>query len=154
MAIGTEHRLYRGIALKLTATFIFSLMYAIIKLVSDAPVGEVIFFRSFFALIPLFILSSFTIGVKNVVRTARPRWHIVRSIAGTCSMFLNFGAVQRLHLADVTGFSFVAPVFAVILAALMLREKVGPWRSFAVVAGFAGVMAVMAAMSWSSIRAI
>jgi drug/metabolite transporter (DMT)-like permease len=119
---------YRGITLKLAATFIFSLMYAIIKLVNGVPVGEVIFFRSFFALLPLLLISNFTIGLAKVARTARPRWHLVRSIAGTSSMFLNFGAVQRLHLADVTGLSFVAPIFAVLLAAFMLREKVGPWR--------------------------
>ena len=134
---------YRGIGLKLAATLIFSMMYAIIKLVNAVPVGEVIFFRSFFALIPLFILSSFTIGVRRVPRSARPRWHIVRSAAGVGSMFLNFGAVQRLPLADVTGLSFVAPIFAVILAAIMLREHVGPYRGFAVVVGFAGVLLML-----------
>jgi drug/metabolite transporter (DMT)-like permease len=143
MAIGTEPNAPRGIALKLAATFVFSLMYAIIKLVNGAPVGEVIFFRSFFALVPLFIASSYTIGLRNVVTTARPRWHIVRSIAGCGSMFLNFGAVQRLPLADVTGLSFVAPIFAVVLAAFMLNEKVGPWRGFAVAAGFAGVLLML-----------
>ena len=134
---------YRGIALKLAATFVFSLMYAIIRLVNGVPVGEVIFFRSFFSLLPLLFISHFTVGLTNVARTTRPRWHIVRSIAGISSMFLNFGAVQRLPLADVTGISFVAPIFAVLLAAFMLRENVGPWRGFAVVTGFAGVMLML-----------
>lgn len=137
------HRPGRGIALKLGATFTFSLMYAIIKLAGDVPVGEVIFFRSFFALVPLFAISPLTIGFANVARTERLHWHLVRAFAGTCSMFLNFGAVQLLPLADVTAFSFVAPIFAVVLAALMLRERVGPYRGFAVVVGFAGVLLML-----------
>lgn len=77
MAVGIVHHAYRGIVLKLTATFFFSLMYAVIKLSGDVPIGEVIFFRCFFALIPLFALSAFTIGPAHVIRTARPSWHIV-----------------------------------------------------------------------------
>jgi drug/metabolite transporter (DMT)-like permease len=129
-----------GIALKLGATFAFSLMYAVIKLVGPVPVGEVIFFRAAFALIPLFMLSAFTVGPMNVVRTGRLAFHIVRSIAGVCSMFMSFAALKLLPLADITAFSFVAPIFAVVLSALVLREFVGPYRWGAVAAGFAGVL--------------
>ena len=55
-------------------------------------------------------------------------------------MFLNFAAVTRLPLADITAFSFVAPIFATVLAALLLHEQVGPHRAAAVVAGFGGVL--------------
>ena len=55
-------------------------------------------------------------------------------------MFLNFAAVTRLPLADVTAFSFVMPIFATVLAALLLGEKVGPHRAAAVVLGFGGVL--------------
>lgn len=137
------HHTGRGIALKLSATFVFSLMYAIIKLAGNVPVGEVIFFRCFFALVPLIAFSSFTIGPANMMRTKRPGWHVARSAAGAGSMFLNFAAVQLLPLADVTAFSFVAPIFAVILAAALLREHVGPYRGLAVVAGFTGVLLML-----------
>lgn len=130
----------RGIALKLGASLAFSLMYAVIKVAGEFPVGEVIFFRSAFALIPLFALSYWTVGPANVVRTTRPWFHLLRSMAGTSSMFLNFAALQRLPLADITGFSFVAPIFAVILAAIFLNERVGMFRWAAVLVGFAGVL--------------
>src|SRR5262249_42575033 len=105
-----------GIALKVANTAAFSLMYATIKLAGIYPVGEVIFFRSFFALIPVFVLSFFMGGPLVAVQTKRPLFHVLRSLAGVCGMFLNFAALQRLPLADITGFSFVAPIFAVILA--------------------------------------
>jgi drug/metabolite transporter (DMT)-like permease len=129
-----------GILLKVANTAAFSLMYAAIKLAGHYPVGEVIFFRSFFALIPVFVLAAFTCGPRQAVQTKRPLFHILRSLAGVCGMFLNFAALQRLPLADLTGFSFVAPIFAVILATFVLHERAGPHRWIAVLAGFGGVL--------------
>jgi drug/metabolite transporter (DMT)-like permease len=129
-----------GIFLKLGATLNFSLMYVLIRLAGHVPVGEVVFFRGFFALVPLFAFSFATHGPRAIVQTGRPWLHLRRSIAGTLSMFLNFAAVTRLPLADVTAFSFVMPIFATVLAALLLGEKVGTHRAAAVVAGFAGVL--------------
>jgi drug/metabolite transporter (DMT)-like permease len=140
---GEENKAYRGIALKVAAGLAFSLMYAVIKLVGAVPVGEVIAFRAFFALVPLFALSLRTVGPRNVVRTARPWWHLMRSITGVTGMFLNFAALMLLPLADVTAFSFVSPIFAVVLAATMLKEHVGPFRWAAVAAGFAGVLVML-----------
>ena len=129
-----------GVALKLAATLAFSLMYAAIKLAGTVPLGEVIFFRGFFAIVPLFVVSFYTNGPRSLIRTTHPWLHLRRSIAGTTGMFLNFAALMRLPLADVTAFSFVAPIFATVLAALLLNEKVGPHRAGAVVIGFAGVL--------------
>jgi drug/metabolite transporter (DMT)-like permease len=134
------HPASTGIALKLGATLAFTLMYAAIKLAGPAPVGEVIFFRALFALVPLFALAHWTSSPLHVVQTSRPLFHLARSLVGVCSMFLNFAALARLPLADITAFSFVAPIFAVILAALFLHEQVGPYRWAAVVAGFSGVL--------------
>ena len=44
-----------GVGLKLTATFFFSLMLALGKAYSFYPVAQLVFFRSFFALVPLMI---------------------------------------------------------------------------------------------------
>ena len=129
-----------GIALKLGATLNFSLMYAVIKLAGAYPVSEIVFFRTAVALVPVAILSAWNVGSLAAVKTERPLFHILRSIAGTASMFLNFAALQRLPLADITGFGFVAPIFAVILAVFFLRERVGPYRWAAVVVGFGGVL--------------
>jgi drug/metabolite transporter (DMT)-like permease len=129
-----------GIALKLGATLAFSLMYVCIRFAGSVPVGEAVFFRAFFALVPLFALSTVTAGPKAVVRTRRPIVHLLRSITGVISMFCNFAALKMLPLAELTAYSFVAPIFAVVLAALILREHVGPFRGAAVVVGFAGVL--------------
>lgn len=129
-----------AITLKIGQTLTFSLMYAAIKLAGAVPVGEVVFFRGFFALVPLFLWSFYTVGPLAAIKTQRPMYHVVRSVVGTTSMFLNFAALKLLALATVTAFSFMQPIFAVILAALFLHEHVGKYRWGAVVIGFAGVL--------------
>ncbi len=130
----------RGIALKIGATLAFSLQYVALKLAGNVPVGEVVFFRAFFALIPLFVLAQFTIGMREVVKTEKPWLHLVRAAIGSSSMFLGFAALKLLPLADITAFGFVQPIFAVVLAAVVLKETVGPYRGAAVVVAFAGVV--------------
>ncbi|MEJ0041101.1 MAG: DMT family transporter [Rhizomicrobium sp.] len=130
----------RGIALKIGATLAFGLQYVGIKLAGSVPVGEVVLFRAFFALFPLFVLAHYTVGIGPMMRTERPLLHIVRSAVGATGMFLNFAALKVLPLADITAFGFVQPIFAVVLAALVLKETVGPYRGAAVAIGFAGVM--------------
>ncbi|HUO98936.1 MAG TPA: DMT family transporter [Rhizomicrobium sp.] len=130
----------RAIALKLGQTLAFSLMYAAIKLAGDVPIGQVVFFRGFFALAPLFAWTFFTVGPVAAVATKRPRYHIVRGVIGVTSMFTNFTALKLLPLATVTAFGFMSPIFAVVLAAIFLGEHVGRFRWTAVLVGFAGVL--------------
>ncbi len=133
----------RAIALKLGQTLTFSLMYAAIKLAGDVPIGQVVFFRGFFALIPLFIWTFFTVGPRAAIATRRPAYHVVRAVLGTTSMFTSFLAVQLLPLVTVTAFNFVQPIFAVILAAVFLSERVGKYRWGAVIVGFLGVLVMI-----------
>lgn len=132
-----------GIALKLSNTLAFALMYAAIKLAGTFPVGEVIFFRSAFALIPVLAFAVWSGGVREGIITQRPLFHVLRSMAGLAGMFLNFAALARLPLADITGFSFVAPIFAVVLATIMLHERASVERWIAVTAGFSGVLLML-----------
>ncbi len=129
-----------AIALKLAQTLAFSFMYATIKLAGDVPIGQVVFFRGFFALLPLAAWTFFTVGPVAAVKTQRPLYHVVRSVVGVSSMFTNFTALKLLPLATVTAFGFMQPIFAVVLAAIFLSERVGKYRWGAVVAGFIGVM--------------
>jgi drug/metabolite transporter (DMT)-like permease len=129
-----------AIALKLAQTLAFSLMYAAIKLAGPVPIGQVVFFRGFFALVPLLAWTYFTVGPLAAIATQRPSYHIIRSVVGTSSMFANFTALKLLPLASVTAFGFMSPIFAVVLAAIFLNERVGKWRWSAVLVGFAGVL--------------
>lgn len=129
-----------GILLKLTAMLAFTVMSACVKGLEGAiPVGEVVFCRGFFALIPLclwFIASSERITIpaaKNIGSL------LAGSSAGLGGMFFGFLALAYLPLVNVTVLSYTTPLFTIMLAALLLREKVRIYRWSAVLTGFIGV---------------
>ena len=132
-----------GIAYKIASTFVFACMMAIVKGLSHYPVGELVAFRSFFALIVLVIWLAQRGEFPQALRTRRVGGHLLRSLAGTGSMALNFGAFAFLPLADVTVVGYAAPLIIVILAAIWLGERVGPGRWFGVALGLCGVVVML-----------
>lgn len=134
----------KGIALQIGATFLFTIMSAMVRIVSEhVPTGEVVFARSFFALFPLMAMLAWRGEISAAVRTAHPLGHIVRGTVGVTSMGLGFAALARIPLADVTAIGFTAPLLTVVLAALILGERVQLYRWGAVFVGLGGVVVML-----------
>jgi len=134
----------QGIALKVAATFVFAFMSALIKTASARfPVGEVVLFRSLFALVVLVAWLASRGEFPHALHTKRPFGHIGRSIAGSGGMFANFVVLSLLPLADATAFTFATPLIVVPLAAFTLGEIVRPYRWAAVALGFVGVLVML-----------
>jgi drug/metabolite transporter (DMT)-like permease len=135
---------FLGIALQLGATFLFTLMGALVRYLGDrVPIGEQIFARSFLALIPLLIMLAWRRELGAALRMKSPMRHFTRALTGIGAMILMFLGLQRLPLADSTAISFIAPLFNVALAALFLGEVVRVYRWSAVVVGFIGVLVML-----------
>ncbi|HET8727767.1 MAG TPA: DMT family transporter, partial [Alphaproteobacteria bacterium] len=135
-----ETSAYLGIAYKIAATGLFAAMSALIKYVSDAyPTGQVVFSRSLFALVPVFLLIRWNGGLK-ALKTRRPGAHLMRSGSGFTAMFLSFSALSLLPLADAIALGFLAPLLTTAFAALLLKEKVRVYRWSAIVVGFGGML--------------
>lgn len=134
----------KGVALQIGATFLFTIMSALVRIVSErVPTGEVVFSRSFFALFPLLALLAFRREIGAAVRTAHPLGHIIRGSIGVCAMTLNFSALALIPLADATAIGFTAPLVTVVLAVVFLREKVRLYRWAAVLIGLGGVVVML-----------
>jgi drug/metabolite transporter (DMT)-like permease len=133
-----------GILYKVGATLSFAGMAAAIKALSEGyPVGEVVFFRSLFAM-PIVLTWAMAAGqLQDAWRTKNIWLHLSRSTVGMAGMFLSFIAIADLPLADWTAIGFAMPIFATILAAALLNEPVGRWRGGAVAAGFIGVLIIV-----------
>lgn len=130
-----------GIALKVAATFAFTLMAAIARHLGEAiPVGQIVFFRSAFAFLPIVIFMMAGGHTIATLATQHPFLHARRALTGVLAMFTYFGALTYLPLADVTAISFASPLIVVALAALLLGETVRLYRWSAVAIGFVGVI--------------
>lgn len=133
-----------GITLKLISALAFTLMSAGIKSIAVRyPTGELVFVRSFFALIPLLIWLAWRSELPSALKTSNLRGHFKRGCMGSTGMFCGFAALQFLPLSDAVALSYAAPLAVVVLAALVLKERVRIYRWSAVTIGFVGVLIML-----------
>jgi drug/metabolite transporter (DMT)-like permease len=133
-----------GIALKLVSVLLFAAMSMLIRLAGQKfPLGQIVFFRSAFAILPVVLIYAWRNELRAAVVTRRPLGHLTRGCQAIIGMFLNFAALTRLPLMDATAISFASPLITVALAALILKERVRVYRWSAVAVGFAGVVIML-----------
>ena len=124
---------FKAIGLKLISALLFAAMSALVRQLSDvAPVGQMVFFRSAFAILPVVVIYAIRGELGTAVRTGRPFGQLGRGMLSVCGMFTNFSALTRLPLADATAISFASPLITVALAAMILKERVRIYRWSAV----------------------
>jgi S-adenosylmethionine uptake transporter len=70
--------------------------------------------------------------------------HLWRSIVVAVMAVSFFWSLTKLPLAEAIGLSFIAPVIALYLAAVMLKETIGKEAIWASLAGLGGVAIIMA----------
>ena len=128
-----------GIACKVASVIMLSTMAAGVKWLGHFPAGQIVFYRSAFALIPI-VAAAYLYGGPHLLATRRPDAHAIRSIIGVVSMFSGFTALAFIPFADATAISFASPLFTVVLASLILHERIRAVRWTAVAVGFAGIL--------------
>lgn len=133
-----------AVALKLGALVLFTSMSALVKVLSDEiPPGELVFFRSLFA-IPIIVIWLISRGeLRQGFIVKRPMGHFWRGVLGTTAMGLTFTGLGLLPLPEVTAIGYATPIFTLILAALMLGEQIRMIRIGAVAIGLFGVLIML-----------
>ncbi|MFM8498696.1 MAG: DMT family transporter [Chakrabartia sp.] len=133
-----------ALGLRLLAVFGLSSLSLCVKLASESGIRlpEIMFWRQF-AAIPVVLTWVILSSGLSSLRTERLGAHIRRSFLGATGMFFTFGAVLLLPLAEAATLGFTVPIFATLLSALVLKERVGPHRWGAVLIGFVGVLIVI-----------
>lgn len=136
--------LFKAVGLKVLSALLFAMMSALVRQLGDvAPVGQLVFFRSAFAIPPLLIIYAFRGELMAMLYTKRPLGQLGRGMLSIMGMFSNFSSLTRLPLADATAINFASPLITVALAAVILKEKVRVFRWTAVAVGFVGVVVML-----------
>lgn len=133
-----------ALGVRLLAALALATMGMLVKLAGDRGVhlAELIFWRQMLT-VALLGAGLAATGRLAMLRTRRLPAHARRAASGLFGMIFTYGAVLLLPLAEATTLGFTAPVFAVLIALVVFREKIGPYRWGAVAMGFAGVLIVM-----------
>jgi drug/metabolite transporter (DMT)-like permease len=137
------HRPGLGIGLYAVGVFFQTAMDAAAKWLSGSyPVGELAFARALFALLPIIVFTLHNGGLKTLV-TRRIGMQILSGLAMAATILLLFGSFRLLPLADALSVFFAGPLFMTLLAALLLRERIGPRAWGAIALGFLGVVLIL-----------
>ncbi|MBX3567699.1 MAG: DMT family transporter [Rhizobiaceae bacterium] len=133
-----------GILLALLAYATYSWSDAAIKALGGGlTIFEIGFFQTAIAAACIFFAKPPHERWRHFWRMSRP-WAVqARAVSGLLSGVLSVLAFTTIPLADTYALVFLAPLLVTILSMVVLKEQVGPWRWFAVVAGFCGVMLVV-----------
>ena len=133
---------YKGVFYILLSAFFFALMALLVRLAGDLPAVQKSFFRN---LVALFFAAAVLVKKRPAVKMEKADWWymFLRSSFGTLGVLCNFYAVDHLLLADASMLNKMSPFFAIVLSALLLKEKLTPFQLGAVAAAFCGVLLVV-----------
>ena len=137
----SEH--LRGIVLMIGAYAMFSLLDASAKyLLPQLNPPTIVFMRYVIGLL-LALLWIASRREPQLFRSEHPGTHALRGVLLLASTACNFTALQYLQLAQTAAIMFSNPLWVCALSHLMLKERVGPRRWAAVIAGFGGILIIM-----------
>ncbi|MFC4270305.1 EamA family transporter [Sneathiella chungangensis] len=140
-AAGGKNNL-NGILWMILFTIVMSGMHASVRHISqNMHPFEVAFFRLIFglvAIIPFFYKQGF-----GVLKTKRLPMLWLRGLINAGCMLGFFYALSIGPLARITALGFTATLFAIVLAVLIFRERVGLKRWSAILFGFAGMIVIV-----------
>jgi drug/metabolite transporter (DMT)-like permease len=133
----------RGIALMVLGAGCIVVNDAAMKwVVMEHPIGQAIFVRGLFALIPIWLLVRRSGGYQSL-RWTRASSHLLCAVLLVVPLFIFIYSLSQLSLALATLIFFANPLFITLLAPLILGEEIGWRRRAAVVVGFIGVAIIM-----------
>ena len=136
------HNTLRGITLKIVSVTVFVGMQTCIKAAGDVPAGQIVFFRSFFAIFPIVAFLAFQGQLATAFATKRPFNHVARSLFGTGAMVLGFFALTRLPLPEAITLNYAQPLLVVVFSSIFLGEAIRVYRWSAVAVGLVGVLII------------
>lgn len=133
----------RGIVLKVLSVCCFVVMATLLKATETVPAGELVFFRCFFAILPVVFYLAWRRQLTSALHTRNPWGHVLRAFIGVSAMGLGFFALTRLPLPETTAISYATPLLIVVFSALLLKERVHVFRWTAVLVGLVGVVIIL-----------
>ena len=132
-----------GIVYMVIGVSLIPIMNAVAKsLAAEYPMTQVVWARFLGHLLWMALFFGPVVGAA-LLRTNRPREMLGRSLVFFGSNFLFIAALPHVQLASASAIMFTTPLIVVALSVSLLGERVGPWRSAAVVAGFCGVLVIV-----------
>jgi len=127
----------RAVLYMTIASLAFAVMYLFVKQLSHYGGYELTFFRG---------LGTWLIAVGYLLAKGispignRPMWLIARGLSGGLSLLLFFIAVEHVPITAAVAIRYLAPLFAIVFALFVLKERVRPIQWIYFLMAFVGVV--------------
>ncbi|MEO1679270.1 MAG: DMT family transporter [Pseudomonadota bacterium] len=138
---GPRRNVFGAVLLTVSWVFFTTEMVVVRFLSADLSIAQIGVFRQATQVIAFAPLVWWSGGA--ILRTTRLPTHGARALCSAGGMYLFYLAFALLPLALVTTITFLQAMLVLVLAALLLGERIGPRRIGAVIVGFLGVLIVM-----------
>lgn len=101
------------------------------------PAHELVFFRSLVS----FLISAVIIKYRGLPLLGNNRrWLLLRGTAGMLALTIFFFTLHKLPLAIASTLQYLSPIFTVLIASQLFREKVSKMQYFSSLIAFSGVI--------------
>ncbi len=128
-----------GVKYILIAGFFFGIINTLVKFYSDIPSIQIVFFRS---IVTLFI-SLFIVKKKNIkIINKHSKFLFLRGVFGAIALILYFSTIQNIPLASAVTLLYLAPIFTLIIAIFLLKEKPNPLQWPFILMSFCGAIVI------------
>ncbi|MGE0746047.1 MAG: DMT family transporter [Rhodospirillales bacterium] len=132
----------RAIVWAVVSTAVFAIVPIGVRMASESvPTVEIVCLRGFLAcliLLPFFAVSGFRgIGTRHTGQ------YLTRSFMQGTGMVMWFWAMTQIALDQAVALHFTLPLFAIVLAVFLLKERLTMSRVVATIVGFAGVVIIL-----------
>jgi drug/metabolite transporter (DMT)-like permease len=139
-------RITRAIILCMAATFCYSIMTLLVKLVAKSTTESMtVFFR--FAVSLFWIMLIFghkkLRGKKLVLKTKHLWIHLIRTVSSFISMFSLFYALRYVPLSNATSLAMTYTLFIPILSLIFFGTKTNAKNWLALIVGFIGIIFIL-----------
>lgn len=124
-----------------TAASFAVLLVTIRELSATFHTVEIVFVRAvvgIFLIVPMVVRSG-----PTVLKTRRLPLHGLRTFFAFTAMMTLYYSLGHISVAQATAMTFLIPIFATVVAVIVLKERVDGPRWIAVLLGFAGALVII-----------
>lgn len=134
----------RSVGLMLLSMFCFAVVDALAKVVAlKYPANEVTFFRMAFGVLPAFLLCLRGRPLVQRWRQLDMRGQTIRAVTLLGSSALFFAGLPYVPLSEAISIAYSEALLVIVLAPLLLGERLLPRNALAALLGFFGVLMVV-----------
>lgn len=143
LVVPRRHAL-RSVGLMLLSMFCFAVVDALAKVVAlKYPANEVTFFRMAFGVLPAFLLCLRGRPLAQRWRQLDVRGQSIRALTLLGSSALFFAGLPYVPLSEAISIAYSEALLVIVLAPLLLGERLLPRNALAALLGFLGVLMVV-----------